>query len=461
MPLDMKRLTFLLFSFLVITGCSSSNPDEGTKPKDEVKEIHEIKKNEAQTTNANVTENEELILDSPALPSNLDEILAYPAGPFMSDDVRVQDAEVQKELDAIPAFPEDASDSELTSLFAHLYSLFKKEYEDPKQIMEAGNVTAPDPSEAEELVVETFNVEVILDSSGSMANKMGSKTRMELAKESINKFAVSLPKEANISLRVYGHKGTNSESDKKFSCSANELVYPLQPYNQAGLAQALSKFQPAGWTPLAQAIIEAQKDLSQYKGEKNKNIIYVVSDGIETCGGDPVAAAKSLKDSGIAPVVTIIGFDVAGKDQQQLQEVAKVSGGTYANVTNQGQLQNELNKTIEESLKWLNWKNRKQLDERHKFNLKWLDITSISNTWYMRTFHENNLIVFSLYDLQSKQKITYEQNDKIIKMVNAFYEEQRNSVEELKEVLQNATEEDKNATLDKIDQIYEKNVSQN
>ncbi len=460
MRLDMKRLTFLLFSFLVITGCSS-NPDDGTIPKDEVKEEQQNEKDEEQTTNANTIENEEIHLDSPELPSNLDEILAYPAGSFKSDDVSIQDAEVQKELDAIPDFPEDASEAELTSLFAHLYSLFKKEYEDPRAIITARNITASNPSETEELEAETYNVEVILDSSGSMANKMGSKTRMELAKESIKKFAASLPKEANISLRVYGHKGTNSESDKKLSCSSNELVYPMQSYNQAGLAKALSKFQPAGWTPLAQAITEAQKDLSQYKGEKNKNIIYVVSDGIETCGGDPVVAAKSLKDSGIAPVVTIIGFDVAGKDQQQLQQVAIAAGGTYANVTNQGQLLNELNKTYKEMIKWQKWRYGKTLDAYRESNLQYRAIHKITHNWYIKNTNEKDLVIRSLYDLVSKQKITYEQSDTIIKITIAFYEEQLNSLKDLEKDLTNANKEDLNATFDKIDKIYEENVSQN
>ncbi|OXT11546.1 amino acid dehydrogenase, partial [Bacillus sp. OG2] len=94
--------------------------------------------------------------------------------------------------------------------------------------------------------------------------------------------------EANVGLRVYGHKGTGSDADKKMSCASNELVYAPQPYNEAELSKALNKFKPAGWTPLAQSLMEAQKDLEAYKGEKNKNIVYVVSDGIETCDGNPV-----------------------------------------------------------------------------------------------------------------------------------------------------------------------------
>lgn len=458
MILYVRRLSFvLLCCFFIVAGCSKKT-EGGTKPKDEVKE--EQGKEEVKEQTTDVVEMEGKLLDSPALPSNLEEIIAYPVGQFSADDTKVEDEDVQFELESIPTFSEDATDEELTSLFEHLYSLFKKEYTDPKKVMKANTITEPGQSEEDVQQTETFNVEVILDSSGSMANLMGSKTRMELAKESINQFASSLPKEANISLRVYGHKGTGSDNDKGLSCSSNELIYPMQPYNQAGLNEVLSNLKPAGWTPLAQAITEAQKDLSQYKGEHNKNIIYVVSDGIETYGGDPVAAAKNLKDSGISPVVNIIGFDLAGKDQQQLQDVAKAVGGTYTNVQNQGQLQDEFNKTIEESAKWLKWSTEQSLGALNQSSGQIMDIYKIGNAWHANNAKEEYLIHFSLVNLQSKNKINSAQNNKIHDMMNAFYREQTQSVDELETVLVNSTNEDLDAALEKIDKIYKENVTQ-
>jgi len=45
------------------------------------------------------------------------------------------------------------------------------------------------------------------------------------------------------------------------------------------------------------------------KGAENaKNVVYVVSDGIETCGGDPVKAAEELHTSNIKAVVNISGL---------------------------------------------------------------------------------------------------------------------------------------------------------
>jgi Ca-activated chloride channel homolog len=455
-----RRIIFLVFSIFLITGCSSE-PKEETKAQ-EVEKSEQMEKESAEKVGADKPNEKEVGFDLKSLPvpSNLEEMMVYPVGPLASAE-GIGDEGVKKALEAIPALSEEASESELTSLFEHLYSLFKKEYEDPKAVMTSGTVSAPGQEATSEVKAETFNIEVILDSSGSMAKQMDGKTRMELAKESIEKFASSLPKEANISLRVYGHKGTGSDKDKSLSCSSNELVYPMQPYDMGGLSQALSKFKPAGWTPLAQAITEAQKDLSQYKGNHNKNVIYIVSDGIETCGGNPVAAAKSLKESGIAPVVNIIGFDVVGKDQQQLQEIAKAAGGSYANVKSQQQLRDEFYKTIEESLKWLNWKNNQELDTYMKFNTQSMDVRLITNTWKSNIILEENKIMFSIIDLNNKGKIRSEQKSKLLDMNESYYKTQRNSIEKLQTVLIDAADKEMNETLEEIDKIYKENTPDN
>ncbi len=100
---------------------------------------------------------------------------------------------------------------------------------------------------------------VILDASGSMANYEGSVTRMDAAKKAITEFVKTLPGDANVGLRIYGHKGTGNDSDKALSCSSSELIYPLSNYNAANFEQALSKAVPAGWTPIGHALNEAKK----------------------------------------------------------------------------------------------------------------------------------------------------------------------------------------------------------
>lgn len=68
----------------------------------------------------------------------------------------------------------------------------------------------------------TANIAILLDASGSMAQKIGGKTKMDLAKEAVNQFVSSMPEGSNVSLRVYGHKGSNSDNDKNFHVEAQK-----------------------------------------------------------------------------------------------------------------------------------------------------------------------------------------------------------------------------------------------
>lgn len=71
---------------------------------------------------------------------------------------------------------------------------------------------------------------------------------------------------------------------KVYPVDLPEVMYPLQPYNKEQFNAALSKFGPKGWTPLASAIESVNDDFKEYTGEENLNVVYIVSDGEETCG---------------------------------------------------------------------------------------------------------------------------------------------------------------------------------
>ncbi|MBP1915779.1 hypothetical protein J2Z23_002761 [Lederbergia galactosidilyticus] len=179
---------------------------------------------------------------------------------------------------------------------------------------------------------EQTNLVILMDASGSMKATIADDTRMDLAKEAIEKFTKDIGKDVNVSLLAYGHKGTGDNADKKLSCSSIDTIYPLKEYNQTEFHQALNSFQASGWTPLAGAMEKANDLLAPYGEEGYRNIVYIVSDGVETCDGDPIAAAKKLNESNIEAKVNIIGFDVDNEGQTQLKQVAEAGGGQYATV---------------------------------------------------------------------------------------------------------------------------------
>jgi len=175
-----------------------------------------------------------------------------------------------------------------------------------------------------------LNIELILDASGSMAGAVGGQSKLSIAQQTLTDFIDRLPgKGANVALRVYGHKGSNKKSDREVSCQGTELIYPFQPLDKETFKQTIRSFSPTGWTPIARSLRAALDDFQDVQDDAATNVVVLVSDGIETCGGDPVAAAKLLQESELETVVHVIGFDVDAEAARQLKAVAQAGGGEY------------------------------------------------------------------------------------------------------------------------------------
>jgi predicted small secreted protein len=266
------------------------------------------------------------------------------------------------------------------------------------------------------------NISILLDASGSMAQQIGGKTKMDLAKAAINTFVASMPEGANVSLRVYGQKGSNSDGDKELSCGSSELVYDLKPYNEADFANALGSFQPTGWTPIANAINEAKKDFA--KADKaGENILYIVSDGVETCDGDPVKAAKSLHDSNISAVVNIIGFDVDSAGQKQLLSIAEAGGGEFETV----ETAEDFNKIWEEERQrlwneWWDWSSsnwNNVWDEQHA---KKNDLYDIKTEFGNLAYDEKSRLSEAAYYLEDTEQISYDTRVEVDSLIDQRYD---------------------------------------
>ena len=88
------------------------------------------------------------------------------------------------------------------------------------------NVGLEKPDENVSVDINNIGYYILLDASGSMYGQVNGISKMEAAKNSIQKFAEGMPATAaNISLRVYGHKGSNQEQDKELSCKSTDEVY--------------------------------------------------------------------------------------------------------------------------------------------------------------------------------------------------------------------------------------------
>jgi Ca-activated chloride channel family protein len=97
----------------------------------------------------------------------------------------------------------------------------------------------------------------------------------------------------------------------------------------AKIADIVSKMRPQGMTPITDALRHAATQLS---ADRPATIV-LVSDGIETCKGDPCARAKELASKGARLVIHTVGFGVSGAAVQQLQCIAQGGGGNYYHAT--------------------------------------------------------------------------------------------------------------------------------
>ena len=185
---------------------------------------------------------------------------------------------------------------------------------------------------------------IVLDASGSMAGKAGGERKMDAAKSAIQTFMAQVPADAQLGLAVFGHRGNNKDDGKAESCAGIEMIEPIANGNAGVISAQLADIDATGWTPLASAITEAAKGFTP-SDRAGEQVLFIVSDGNETCGGDPVAAARALHDSNIKGIVHIIGYDVDEKARNALAEVAAAGGGSYFSA-NSG---NELGKQLSEA----------------------------------------------------------------------------------------------------------------
>ena len=88
------------------------------------------------------------------------------------------------------------------------------------------------------------------------------------------------------------------------------------------MSEAAARLRPAGWTPLAAAITAASAQAGP------RGVVYVVSDGIESCWRDPVAAAGRAHAARV--VINVVGFGIADRGEEAaLRAVAAAGGGRY------------------------------------------------------------------------------------------------------------------------------------
>ncbi len=186
----------------------------------------------------------------------------------------------------------------------------------------------------------------ILDASGSMRAAMEGRTQMDVAKQSIKASIESIPPETQVALRVYAHRV--EQTDKAASCVDTELLIPFSPLNKADFSAKVDALQPKGYTPIAYSLQQTELDFGvEREAEK---VLILVSDGEETCGGDPVQVVKNLIAKGFKLKVNAVGFNVDAKAQEQLKAIAAAGNGQYFDARDSNSLSSALKDITQRAL---------------------------------------------------------------------------------------------------------------
>jgi Ca-activated chloride channel family protein len=180
----------------------------------------------------------------------------------------------------------------------------------------------------------------LFDGSGSMNAKWQSAPKIEVAKRLMKELLDSLRYIPNVelALRVYGHQKPFPPQD----CDDTKLEVPFGKGNISTIQEVIKNLDPKGTTPIARSLELCANDFPQAKG---RNIIILITDGIEECGGDPCAATVALQKKGIflKPFVIGLGLDEALKKSFDCV-------GRYYDATNEVMFKQALNVVISQAL---------------------------------------------------------------------------------------------------------------
>ncbi len=183
-------------------------------------------------------------------------------------------------------------------------------------------------------------VEIVVDASRSMWGQIDGVSKMQIAKETLEEVSYWLPPDLDLALRAYG----NTSASESNNCADSSLLVGFSETNRDPIRGAIAGLKPTGQTPIAFALNQAGRDFS---GLDSDRAIVLVSDGIESCGGDPVQAARDLREQGI--IVHLIGFGMGNakdEDMASLQAIANASGGRYVMASTAEELKAALAQTV-------------------------------------------------------------------------------------------------------------------
>ena len=164
-------------------------------------------------------------------------------------------------------------------------------------------------------------VEIILDASGSMLQRIGKDRRIDIARQTLTRLVTTtIPAGTPFAFRVFGRMEDSCQTD---------LDVPLGPLNVQAVSAKIAGLEPKNGakTAIGASLELVASDLRAVQGER---LVILLTDGEETCGGDPAAAIEKLRKAGTSVRVNIVGLAIDdAKLAQTFKHWADAGGGAY------------------------------------------------------------------------------------------------------------------------------------
>ncbi len=182
---------------------------------------------------------------------------------------------------------------------------------------------------------------ILADYSLSMSTRWERRTKIVVLRQALLRVTSYLERnhpEIELGLRLFGHRSPEDWKD----CRDTRLEVPIGKGTHSRIRSAIEMYSPRGVTPLAYALSQAARDFGS-PAPGIRNVIIVITDGIDACGGDVCAAFSLLQKSKIAVKPFLIGMNLP----DEAFGVIACAGVTAYNAKHESELEQYLQKIID------------------------------------------------------------------------------------------------------------------
>lgn len=158
----------------------------------------------------------------------------------------------------------------------------------------------------------------VMDASNSMNAFWGNQPKINTARELLLNALKELEGQPDLelALRLYGHQ-TPIQPGKQ-DCDDTKLEVPFSTNSIPAMKSTLQSVRCLGTTPIARSLERSAVDFpptAPKDPRKVRNVIILITDGIEACDEDPCAVSRALQAKGITlkPFVIGVGLDESQK----------------------------------------------------------------------------------------------------------------------------------------------------